>query len=344
MPDLQLALTDLYATLGDFLDRNREDGVFHAQVGGPGSVPCLQDLDVPELHVALLPDPITAAQAQALETLGYRPQGLHWLHPAGWRLVLLDETTSWRADQHALNALLAADPDAAAAYAQVFRREGREEADAVFRERATAHHARVTGFERACTAAQVLAPLDFPWMFAGGVALDLHVGAVTRPHEDLDVVVPRDRQAELQQHLQRLGWRLDVPVNRRYQPWVTPLIPPDFQVHARHPDLQEVMMLDLMLTDLSGGNWRYRRDPDITLPLEQARCYGPHHLPYLTPEAALLFKAGRPGSPVRPKDQRDFLRLRPYLTAAQQAWLSARIGATVPGHPWTAQLNASGGR
>ncbi|THF66734.1 hypothetical protein E7T06_20700 [Deinococcus sp. Arct2-2] len=299
---------------------------------------------MPELHVDLVPGTITAPQEQALQSLGYRPQGLHWHNPAGWRLVLVDETTSWRADQHALSALLTADPEAAAEYAQVFRRDGREAADTVFRERATVHHARTIGFQRARAVAQMLAPLDWPWMFAGGMALDLHVGAVTRPHEDLDVIVPRDRQPELQQHLQHLGWRLDAAVNRQYQPWVPPLNPPSFQVHARHPDLREVVMLDLMLTDLSDGQWRYRRNPDITLPLEEARQFGPQELPYLTPEAALLFKAGQVGSPIRLKDQRDFVRLRPHLTAAQQGWLKARLETSVPGHPWIAQLNASSGR
>ncbi|WP_026298957.1 nucleotidyltransferase domain-containing protein [Deinococcus aquatilis] len=342
MPDLQLALTDLRSALGDFLERHREDGVFHVQIGGPGSVPGLQDLDVPELHVDLLPGTVTAAQEQALRTLGYQPQGSHWHHSAGWRLILPNETTGWRADQHALTALLTADPEAAAQYGQVFRRDGREAADTIFRERATAHHARTIGFQRACAVAQLLAPLDPPWMFAGGMALDLHVGVVTRPHDDLDIIVPRDQQPELQQHLQHLGWRLDASVNRRYQPWVPPLNPPSFQVHARHLDLQEVVMLDLMLTDLSGGHWRYRRDPDVTLPLEQARLNGPYELPYLTPEAVLLFKAGRAGSPLRPKDQRDFVRLRPHLTAAQQTWLKDRLEGSVPGHSWIVQLNSSG--
>lgn len=56
-------------------------------------------------------------------------------------------------------------------------------------------------------------------------------------------------------------------------------------------------MLDLMLSDLSGGTWHYRRDPRLTLPLSRARCVSPEGLPYLAPEAVLLFKAGAAGRP-----------------------------------------------
>ncbi|ACO47907.1 hypothetical protein DEDE109153_08960 [Deinococcus deserti] len=341
MPDLHLALIDLCGAIGNYHDRSRTDGVFHLQIGGPGSVPALKALDMPELHVDLLPGPITSTQVDVLRSLGYVPAGLHWQHPGGWRLVLPDEASGWRAGQQALRALLLDSPEAAAAYVQVFGSHGRDTADLAFQERASAHYACTVGFHPACFVARMFAGLDLPWMFAGGVALDLYMGRVTRPHDDLDVIVPYDQQAELHDHLQQSGWRLDASVNRTYQPWVPPLEPPSFQVHARHPDLPDVVMLDLMLTDLSGGRWRYRRDPNITLPLERARLQGPHGLPYLTPEAALLFKAGRGEGGMRLKDARDFARLRPSLTAGQQRWLHSQLKSSQPDHPWLPQLNGS---
>ncbi|MBX8467355.1 hypothetical protein K5D85_19650, partial [Deinococcus sp. RIT780] len=105
--DLDSATHDLRAHLGDFLDRNRPDGVFHVQTGGPGSVPSLADLDSPELHLDLLPDPPTQEQRAALSRLSYRPHDERtWTHPGGWRLVISDHGSGWRAEQAALQGVL----------------------------------------------------------------------------------------------------------------------------------------------------------------------------------------------------------------------------------------------
>ena len=85
-------------------------------------------------------------------------------------------------------------------------------------------------------------------------------------------------------------------------PFAPPLELPSYQIHARHPDLPDVLFLDLMLTDTSGGVWHYRRDPAITLPLERARRLGAQGIAYLAPEAVLLFKSGSSGKEPRGKD------------------------------------------
>lgn len=43
--------------------------------------------------------------------------------------------------------------------------------------------------------------LGCPWWLAGGWAIDLHIGYVTRVHEDIDVLVLREDQLRVQQHL-----------------------------------------------------------------------------------------------------------------------------------------------
>lgn len=116
-----------------------------------------------------------------------------------------------------------------------------------------------------------------------------------------------------------------------YTDWTSPVELPDHQAHAFSPAGE---MLDLMLTDLSGGLWHYRRDPSVALPLTCAQQFSPLGLPYLAPEAALLFKANP--SQVRPKDQQDFEGVLPPLDAAARAWLSAHIAK---GHVWQASLN-----
>ncbi|PNY82914.1 nucleotidyltransferase domain-containing protein [Deinococcus koreensis] len=336
--DVSSAVTALKWALGDFLDRGRPDGVFHVQPGGPGSVPALADLDVPELHLDLLPGVPTATQLEGLSGLGYVSElESRWLHPGGRRLVLCDHGSGWRAAQGALRALLRADPAAAREYRRVFAGQGRAAADEALRAPATAHHARTVGLSPARFVARALAALDAPWMIAGGVALDLHLGHVARPHDDLDVAVPREAQGALPGLL--AGWRLDASVGGVYQGFTVPLAPPVYQIHARHPALPDVLMLDLMLGDLSGGLWRYRRDPALTAPLEQARRITPDGLPYLAPEIVLLFKAGSTdGHDPRGKDEQDFSRAAPTLNREARDWLRAALERTRPGHRWLEEL------
>ncbi|MFN4252824.1 nucleotidyltransferase domain-containing protein [Deinococcus sp.] len=334
--DLDSATHDLRAHLGDFLGGNRPDGVFHVQTGGPGSVPALTDLDTPELHLDLLPETPTDDQQATLRRLGYIGNGPHWTHPGGWRLIISDHGSGWRAEQAALQGVLCHDPHAARAYRAAFTAGGRDHADHALRSAALAHHARTVGLTPARQVARLLAPLDAPWMIAAGVALDLHLGVTARPHDDLDVILPRETQARLPDLLR--GWRLDASIHGTYRPYAAPLDPPHFQIHARHPDLSGVLMLDLMLSDLSGGLWHYRRDPRITLPLERARCVSPEGLPYLAPEAVLLFKAGSAARPPRGKDEQDYQRVQPTLTAPARAWLRGALTLTSPGHPWLTGL------
>lgn len=336
MPDLNTAIHELKDALGDYLDGGREEGVFNVQIGGPGSVPALSGLDLPELHLDLLPEPPSEEQRRTLEALGYVPDVEAYLHAAGWRLVLPDHSSGWRGEQQALRALLLADESAAARYRQVFVLQGRAAADQALQAEATAHHARTVGFGPAQMVAGMLAELDAPWMFAGGVALDLHLNRITRPHDDLDVAVDRDAQPQLLQLLS--DWKLDAPQGGMYQPWTAPLEPPLHQIHARHPALPDVLMLDLLLTDLSDGLWHYRRDPRVTLPLAEARLWSPAGWPYLAPQAALLFKAAAADRKVRGKDARDFERMRPKLDGQALKWLRGALELLEPGHEWLTRL------
>lgn len=339
MSTLDAARSALRRALGSYLDGGRSQGVFHLAVGGPGSVPDLADLDLPELHLDLLPEHPTPGQRDTLLALGYVPGEEGWTHPGGWRLVLPDHPQGWRAEQAALRALLLADPEAADRYRAVFLEHGRPAADAALLGEAVAHHARTVGLAPAQFVAGALAPLpDLPWMVAGGLALDLHLGRVTRPHDDVDVVIPRASQLAVRDVLTAQGWRLDVSGEEGYQPWMAPVDPPRHQVHARHPSLPDVLMLDLLLTDLEGGVWPYRRDPRVTLPLSEARRIGARGLPYLAPQAVLLFKAGHAGHGPRGKDARDFGRLLPTLTPGARAWLAEALRLTAPGHPWLERL------
>lgn len=59
-------------------------------------------------------------------------------------------------------------------------------------------------------------------------------------------------------------------------------------------------------------------------------------VPYLRPQAVLLFKA----KARRPKDEADFARCRPFLEPDARTWLGQALQRAHPGHPWIAALQA----
>ncbi|WP_235514433.1 hypothetical protein [Deinococcus sp. Leaf326] len=300
-------------------------------------LPALADLDLPELHLDLLPEVPTPTQQHLLTRLGYLSlDALTWSHPGGWRLVICIHGSGWRANQAALSTWLREEPAAAQVYRQVFQRDGRISADKTFLPAALSHYERTIGLQPLADLATTLSSLTTPWMFAAGMALDLHLGRVARPHDDLDIILDRSAQEEVIRLLK--DWRLDVPTDGVYQPYRGHLYPSQHQIHARHPELQGILLVDLLLSDLSEGTWRYRRDPQITLPLSRARQWSRQGWPYLASEVVLLFKAASVGRKIRDKDQADFDRVRPSLSATSLEWLKKTLTLTQPGHVWLEEL------
>ncbi len=339
-------LARLYAALGDHLAGGQPDGIFDARLGGPGSVPGLTDLGAAEWQLDLLPFLPTAVQRAALAELGYTlavetEDRLTYTLPDALDVVLLSHDLGVSYEQRVLWEYLGqpAEGNARSAYRRTFLVSGRQSADAEFVPLAQAAHVARTGFGPLHRAAALLSPLGVPWMFVAGWALDLHRQSFlglgpSRPHEDIDVSMGREHQRAVGQALTDAGYRVSGVREGAYVLWSEPLEPPYFQLHA-HREGHE--MLDLMLTDLSGDLWHYRRDVSVTLPLERARLVSTLGLPYLAPEAALLFKASPSNGNVRPKDQRDFETVSPALDASARDWLAEHVGE---GHVWQAALRA----
>lgn len=179
-------------------------------------------------------------------------------------------------------------------------------------------------------AGAILAGCPVPWWVAGGWALDLFLGHPTRDHADIDVAISRGDALQLQQHL--TGWRLfavDPPGNLR--PWKRGelLEPPVHDLWcSRDPGFWE---LQLMLHEEDGGQWIYRRNPEIRLPLHEAYRMTPDGIRYIRPELQLLFKAKAP----RPKDHQDFARVWPALAGAERTMLRDLLRREYPGgHSW----------
>lgn len=167
------------------------------------------------------------------------------------------------------------------------------------------------------------------WWVAGGWAVDLFLGTTTRQHQDLDVVVLRPDQLAVQAHLG--GWDLRVAHHGRLIPWAhgRPLDPDEHGIWAR-PTPASPWQLELLVDDIDGDQWVYRRNPAVRLPVDALGLTTASGIPYLRPEVVLLYKAKRP----RATDEQDASAVIPRLSGAQRAWLAAAIAKDTPEHHW----------
>lgn len=182
-------------------------------------------------------------------------------------------------------------------------------------------------------AADLCRDLPVPWWIAGGWALDLFAGRQTREHDDLDVEVLRRDQFAVQRHL--AGWDLHTAADGVLRPWQAraELGTGTNSIWCR-PTSNAPWALQIMFADATGEQWRYRRHPAITRPLDALGLRTEAGIPFLAPEIQLLFKSRG----LRPKDNADFALFRPLLDQARRDWLAAALHAAHPGHPWLAQL------
>jgi uncharacterized protein (DUF952 family) len=192
-------------------------------------------------------------------------------------------------------------------------------------------------------ALEVMAGYRRPWWVAGGWAVDLLLGAKTRPHADVEISILAADQRALFRHLR--GWDLRLAAPGQSLPrWDGRRIQPPFhQVWARRgpggPSTAEEFaaeptMLGFLLEQHAGNRWVFRRHPAVTRPLHQVGVRAAGGVSVVAPEIALLFKAKTP----RYKDQRDFDRTLPHLDRAARSWLAAALQQAHPGHPWHARL------
>lgn len=185
-------------------------------------------------------------------------------------------------------------------------------------------------------AATRFAPAGITWWIAGGYAIDLFLGWETRPHSDLDVEIFRRDSSVLFDIFD--GWDIHVVAEGRLERWTNPddLARDVFGVWLR-PGPREPWQVEIMLTDGDYSQWRFRREPSITMPGDRLIRFTPYRIPYCTPEVQLLYKA----SAARSKDDVDLARCLHRMTTSQRTWLAEALPKTSPEHPWIKVLSAS---
>src|SRR5690242_8731579 len=83
---------------------------------------------------------------------------------------------------------------------------------------------------------QALAARELGWAVAGGWAIDLFLGRVTRQHADVDIAVWRDEHERLREALPE--WRFSIADSGKLLPWPPGVLlaPPLHEIHATSAD------------------------------------------------------------------------------------------------------------
>ncbi len=183
-------------------------------------------------------------------------------------------------------------------------------------------------------ARQVFAPLGIRWWIAGGWAIDLFIGQQTRDHADIDIAILRRDHLALR--ALTADFDLYVAHDGTLTAWDAGVLPSDrHQFWARRRD-GEAWAFEVLLEESDGDRWLFRREPQISLPLDEFGAITADGTPYVAPEVALLYKAN--GIELE-RNAADFATALPYLDAPAKHWLSAQLGRVYDQHAWLARLD-----
>jgi hypothetical protein len=180
----------------------------------------------------------------------------------------------------------------------------------------------------------LLRGLPRPWFVCGGWALDLFLGRVTRPHKDVDVAIARDDQFVVRDYLLGRGWSLERAEGGELIPWPDGerLELPSHALWCRN-DSHDPDFFEVLLNEIDGGGFRFRRDQSVTLTRGHMSFRTPSGLPVLAPEIVLLYKSNRPE-----EEDADFQGAAPSLSEEGRGWLKEALERLSARHPWAENL------
>lgn len=184
--------------------------------------------------------------------------------------------------------------------------------------------------------AQLLADYHHDWAFCGGWAIDLFLNRVTREHKDVDIAVWRKDQRSIGKYLRRHGWTLDIAHLGELTRWDVDeyIDPPRHTIWCRNND-HDPDFVELLFNESNETHFIFRRDPSITLPLEDALIMTPSGYRILAPEVVLLYKSM---DPENENNQADFDTAHPHLNETQRNWLRQSLQQRTSEHKWIEAL------
>jgi hypothetical protein len=190
----------------------------------------------------------------------------------------------------------------------------------------------MSSFEEPLKVFKLLAGFEKPWFVAGGWAVDLFLGKVTRKHEDIEIAIFRCDQMALRNYLKGWEFKKVIPEPKMHtelwngDEWL------DLQVHEIHAEnsSSDLSHLEILFNESSGNEWRFRRNPNITRSISMLSTCSQNGIPFLNPEIVLLYKAKNSTS----RDEADFENVLKMLGQKPRDWLKQAIEACHPGHSW----------
>jgi hypothetical protein len=182
--------------------------------------------------------------------------------------------------------------------------------------------------------AALFSRLECPWWIAGGYAIERAIGHAFREHGDVDVLLLRRDQLEVQEALSSWEWwAADPPGTLR--PWRRgEFLPAGIDDVWCRPGPAEPWRIQVMLDESEGGEWFSHRNDAVRRAVDRLGAVSPDGVPYLVPEVQLFAKAWQ----TRPKDEQDFAAALPVLDDAQRKWLADALERTYGSHPWLDRL------
>ncbi|MBD7985497.1 hypothetical protein H9649_12925 [Sporosarcina sp. Sa2YVA2] len=170
-----------------------------------------------------------------------------------------------------------------------------------------------------------------PWGIAGGWAIDLFVGHVTREHSDIEIAIFREDQQRLKSVLD--DWSFKKVVMRQLVEWESETLElPIHELHGVHKTTGHG--LEVLLNECVNSQWVFRRDTKINFPGSSLFLVSEGQIPFLHPVIVLLYKSKN----TREKDHADFLTVKDLLDREDKAWLRNTLTLHAPGHSWITQL------
>lgn len=172
-----------------------------------------------------------------------------------------------------------------------------------------------------------------PWYIAGGWAVDLGIGKITREHHDLDICIFREHTQDVLDYFK--DWEIGVAL-----PGVHELAPccsakdtaaPRYCLHLH----QRNRFIEILLTDRVGDYVIYRRDHAVTMSIHDFKRMDDNGRLYVNPIWQLLFKSKNP----REHDELDFRNYLQVMTDNERKWLLQQLNHAEPNSPWIGELD-----
>ena len=188
-------------------------------------------------------------------------------------------------------------------------------------------------------AGKIFEDYDRAWAVCGGWAIDLYLNRITRPHKDVDFAVLRKDQFVIQEYLLSRSWTFEKAVSGELIPWQKGEWI-DLPVHVIWCRTAEASpdFIELLFNEVDDVNFRFRREPSITLPVEKMIISSSSGIPILAPQIVLLYKSGKPDDPSAAADFRNVL---PALSSETRDWLVGALNKLYQDHVWLKDLSRS---